>query len=128
MFLKTLLAVSFIITTSLAALPSGTVTCGSDRYSVSAIEAAIDAGVQDMDSGNLPGQFDFRYPNPNRTYLIISTRRLSSPILRVRYALYLRILLSYKSNIVNHQSTLRSIAVVMVPGTRCVTTLIISIQ
>ena len=38
------------------ALPSGTVTCGSNRYSVSAIEAAINAGVEDMDEGNFPGK------------------------------------------------------------------------
>ena len=36
-------------------LPSGTVTCGSNRYSVSAITAAINGGVKDMNSGNLPG-------------------------------------------------------------------------
>lgn len=38
------------------ALPSGTVTCGSNKYSVSAITAAINAGVKDLDSGNLPGE------------------------------------------------------------------------
>ena len=38
------------------ALPSGTVTCGSNKYSVSAITAAINGGVKDMDSGYLPGQ------------------------------------------------------------------------
>ena len=39
------------------ALPSGTVTCGSNKYSVSAITAAINAGVKDLDSGNLPGEY-----------------------------------------------------------------------
>ena len=38
-------------------LPSGTVTCGSNKYSVSAIEAAINAGVKDMDAGNYPGAY-----------------------------------------------------------------------
>ena len=37
------------------ALPSGTVTCGSNKYSVSAIEAAINAGVEDMDDDYYPG-------------------------------------------------------------------------
>lgn len=44
---------------AVASLPSGTVTCGSDRYSVSAITAAINAGVKDMQSGNLPGMYSF---------------------------------------------------------------------
>lgn len=38
-------------------LPSGTVTCGSNKYSASELTAAINAGIADMDSGNLPGQF-----------------------------------------------------------------------
>lgn len=38
-------------------LPSGTVTCGSNKYSVSELTAAINAGIADMKSGNLPGQF-----------------------------------------------------------------------
>lgn len=37
-------------------LPSGVVTCGDNRYTVSAITAAIDAGVRDMDEGNFPGK------------------------------------------------------------------------
>ena len=37
------------------ALPSGTVTCGKDNYSVSSITAAINAGVSDMNAGNFPG-------------------------------------------------------------------------
>lgn len=44
---------------AVASLPSGTVTCGSNRYSVSAITAAINAGVKDMQSGNLPGMYSF---------------------------------------------------------------------
>ena len=41
---------------NIRALPSGTVTCGDNKYSVSAIEAAIDAGVDDMDDGDFPGK------------------------------------------------------------------------
>lgn len=37
------------------ALPSGTVTCGSNTYSASELTAAINAGIDDMNSGNLPG-------------------------------------------------------------------------
>ena len=54
MFSK-LLAIAISVSVAFAALPSGTVTCGSNKYSVSAIEAAINAGVEDLDSGNLPG-------------------------------------------------------------------------
>jgi hypothetical protein len=36
-------------------VPSGTVTCGSNQYDGSAIEAAIDAGVNDMNNGYYPG-------------------------------------------------------------------------
>lgn len=38
-------------------LPSGTVTCGSNKYTVSELTAAINAGIEDTDSGNLPGRF-----------------------------------------------------------------------
>lgn len=37
-------------------LPSGTVTCGKNKYAVSAISAAINAGVKDMNAGNFPGE------------------------------------------------------------------------
>lgn len=50
-------AVAVIAAPSPRALPSGTVTCGDNRYSVSAIEAAIDAGVEDMEDGESPGMF-----------------------------------------------------------------------
>lgn len=54
-----LLSASAVMAASLPrALPSGTVTCGSDKYSVSAIEAAINAGVKDQDDGDLPGKSD----------------------------------------------------------------------
>lgn len=53
--LARLLALALSAAVALAALPSGTVTCGSNKYSVSAIEAAINAGVKDLNSGNLPG-------------------------------------------------------------------------
>ena len=61
MLFKTLSVVLLSASAALAAslpraLPSGTVTCGSNKYSVSAIEAAINAGVEDQESGNLPGK------------------------------------------------------------------------
>jgi len=40
-------------------VPSDTVTCGSNRYDSSAIEAAIGAGVTDMISGYYPGKCIF---------------------------------------------------------------------
>lgn len=46
-------AVAFSI--SGRSLPSGTVTCGSNKYSSSQLTAAINAGLKDMSSGNLPG-------------------------------------------------------------------------
>ena len=52
-----LLAASAALAASLPrSLPSGTVTCGSNKYSVSAIEAAINAGVQDMNDDYYPGR------------------------------------------------------------------------
>ncbi len=42
-------------TSVIAALPSGTVTCGSNRYIASELTAAINAGVKDLSSGNLQG-------------------------------------------------------------------------
>jgi hypothetical protein len=61
MLFKTLTVLLLSAATVLAAptaraLPSGTVTCGSNKYSVSAIEAAINAGVKDMDDGDFPGK------------------------------------------------------------------------
>ncbi|KAI0337974.1 Ribonuclease/ribotoxin [Trametopsis cervina] len=43
------------------ALPSGTVTCGSNKYAVSALTAAINAGVKDKNSGNLPDNYPHQY-------------------------------------------------------------------
>lgn len=57
MLSKTFLALSLSVAVAWAALPSGTVTCGDNRYSVSAIEAAINGGVEDMDSGDYPGSY-----------------------------------------------------------------------
>lgn len=62
MFFQTLSTILLAASAAMAAsvprsLPSGTVTCGSDKYSVSAITAAINAGVEDMDDGNLPGEY-----------------------------------------------------------------------
>lgn len=56
MLFKTLAVTLLSASAALAALPSGTVTCGSNKYSVSAIQAAISAGVKDKNSGNLPGR------------------------------------------------------------------------
>ena len=59
MFLKAMsvlaLAAVVVAAPGPRSLPSGTVTCGRDNYSVSSITAAINAGVSDMNSGNLPG-------------------------------------------------------------------------
>ncbi|KAH8110878.1 ustilago Sphaerogena ribonuclease U2 complexed with adenosine 2'-Monophosphate [Phellopilus nigrolimitatus] len=46
---------------SVAAVPSGTVTCGSNQYTGSAITAAINAGVSDQASGNLPDNYPHQY-------------------------------------------------------------------
>ncbi|KZV93953.1 Ribonuclease/ribotoxin [Exidia glandulosa HHB12029] len=43
------------------ALPSGTVTCGRNKYAVSAITAAINAGVKDMNAGNFPDDYPHQY-------------------------------------------------------------------
>ncbi|KAI0796452.1 Ribonuclease/ribotoxin [Irpex lacteus] len=58
-----LLAVSAATAASIAgrALPSGTVTCGSNKYSVSELTAAINAGVKDLNSGNLPDNYPHQY-------------------------------------------------------------------
>ncbi|EKM53271.1 uncharacterized protein PHACADRAFT_259503 [Phanerochaete carnosa HHB-10118-sp] len=66
MLFKTLSAILLSASAAMAAslpraLPSGTVTCGSNKYSVSAIEAAINAGVEDMDEGNLPDDYPHQY-------------------------------------------------------------------
>lgn len=61
MLFKTLFALSSSVAAVWAALPSGTVTCGDDRYSVSAIEAAINAGVEDMNSDYYPGPYSAIY-------------------------------------------------------------------
>jgi hypothetical protein len=38
-------------------LPTSTVTCGSNSYSPSELTAAINAGIEDMDNGNLQGAY-----------------------------------------------------------------------
>lgn len=57
------LLLSVFVSTTLAApspvgrdLPSGTVVCGRNAYTVDQIQDAIDTGVNDLDSGNLPGK------------------------------------------------------------------------
>lgn len=64
MFLKSLTLLSlaaFAFATPRPSLPSGTVTCGDNRYSVSAITAAINAGVKDMDEGDFPDDYPHQY-------------------------------------------------------------------
>jgi hypothetical protein len=53
------LSVSVAVAASISgrSLPSDTVTCGNNQYEVSDIEAAINAGVDDMNAGNLPGVY-----------------------------------------------------------------------
>ncbi len=52
-----LLAAAVATAASIASrsLPSGTVTCGSNEYEASDLTAAINAALDDLDSGNLPG-------------------------------------------------------------------------
>ncbi|KAL5483573.1 hypothetical protein ACEPAI_8805 [Sanghuangporus weigelae] len=61
MLSKSYLALLLSALPALAALPSGIVTCGSNRYTVSAITAAINAGVRDMESGNFPDDYPHQY-------------------------------------------------------------------
>ncbi|TCD68871.1 hypothetical protein EIP91_009586 [Steccherinum ochraceum] len=61
MFAKTAAVLLLAVSSAMAALPSGTVTCGSNKYSVSAITAAINAGVKDQSSGNLPDDYPHQY-------------------------------------------------------------------
>ncbi|THH30552.1 hypothetical protein EUX98_g3637 [Antrodiella citrinella] len=61
MFTKTFAVLLLAASSALASLPSGTVTCGSNKYSVSSITAAINAGVKDMNSGNLPDDYPHQY-------------------------------------------------------------------
>ena len=63
MFTFKLLLLSVFVSTTLAApslvekdLPSGIVVCGRNAYSVDQIRDAIDTGVNDLNSGNLPGK------------------------------------------------------------------------
>ncbi|TDL19072.1 Ribonuclease/ribotoxin [Rickenella mellea] len=48
-------------TSVIATLPSGTVTCGSNRYIASELTAAINAGVKDLNSGNLQDDYPHQY-------------------------------------------------------------------
>ncbi len=65
MFVAKLIALVFAASSALAALPSGTVTCGDNKYSVSELTAAINAGIKDLDANNLPGEC-MRSGNPKR--------------------------------------------------------------
>ena len=75
-----LLTIALSVSVALAALPSGTVTCGSNKYSVSAIEAAINGGVKDLDSGNLPGACFWCW-SLSLTLITILYRRLPASVL-----------------------------------------------
>lgn len=55
MFFTKLAALVLAASSALAALPSGTVTCGDNKYSVSELTSAINAGIKDLDDNNLPG-------------------------------------------------------------------------
>ena len=73
MFTKTFCAILLTASAAMAAtlpraLPSGTVTCGSNKYSVSAIEAAIDAGVKDMDDDYYPGRLTLAFTAASYAY------------------------------------------------------------
>lgn len=80
------LAVSSAAAASLSgrSLPSGTVTCGSDKYSVSQITAAINAGVKDMQSGNLPGQYYSGVVTQSSTYISLQTTTPTSTTSKFR--------------------------------------------
>ena len=76
MLFKTLSTVLVAASAAMAAnipraLPSGTVTCGSNKYSVSAITAAINGGVKDLDDGNLPGAL-IRSLEPSKVHVLIA--------------------------------------------------------
>lgn len=55
MLFAKLAALVLAASSALAALPSGTVTCGDNKYSVSELQDAITAGLKDLDDNNLPG-------------------------------------------------------------------------
>lgn len=59
MLFANLAALLVAASSALASLPSGTVTCGDNKYSVSEISAAISAGIKDLDDNNLPGTLFF---------------------------------------------------------------------
>ena len=72
------------VSVAFAALPSGTVTCGDNDYSVSELEAAISAGLQYYESNNLQG-LSFRNPRSHFLwhYFMLFLRWLPSSILQV---------------------------------------------
>ncbi|KAI0690272.1 Ribonuclease/ribotoxin [Cytidiella melzeri] len=62
------IAVALVLTSATMAasiagrsLPTGTVTCGSNKYTASELTAAINAGLKDMDSGDLPDDYPHQY-------------------------------------------------------------------
>lgn len=59
-FTQTLFAALLVLSAQAAvvkrSLPTGTVTCGSNEYTASELTAAINAGLEDMNSNNLQGK------------------------------------------------------------------------
>jgi hypothetical protein len=58
---STALALASLFTSAFAALPKGSVTCGSNVYTVSQLTAAINAGLKDLNSGNLQDDYPHQY-------------------------------------------------------------------
>jgi hypothetical protein len=126
MLFKSLIPLAFSAISVLAAprlarrdLPSGDVTCGSNDYDVSAIEDAINAGVQDMESGDLPGGIYYESLLIACLIFLVILRQLSSPILSVRIDYdHEEVTGDHLPIIVRPLSTSPSSAIVMVPGLR----------
>jgi len=55
------LTLTALFSSAFAALPKGSVTCGSNVYSVSQLTSAINAGVKYLNSGNLQDDYPHQY-------------------------------------------------------------------
>ncbi|KLO18305.1 ustilago Sphaerogena ribonuclease U2 complexed with adenosine 2'-Monophosphate [Schizopora paradoxa] len=71
MLFTKLAALLVAATSALAALPSGTVTCGDNKYSVSELTAAIDAGIKDLDDNNLPDDYPHQYYSESSEHITL---------------------------------------------------------
>ncbi|KZS93715.1 ustilago Sphaerogena ribonuclease U2 complexed with adenosine 2'-Monophosphate [Sistotremastrum niveocremeum HHB9708] len=60
MFAKVLVLIASA-SLALASLPSGTVTCGSNKYTSSELTSAINAGLNDLNSNNLQDDYPHQY-------------------------------------------------------------------